>query len=97
MRGQAEMEMSTGRRAARPMRCSDFTSKELRESVHFNCVGTFGVTSAGYWWGRVGGCVMRLAHYFIGDVEAVWALLYSDDGEVTGLMRIRNEAYSCTS
>ena len=27
---------------------------------------------------------MRLAHYFIGYVEAVWALLYSDDGKVTG-------------
>ena len=52
--------------------------------MYLNCVGTFGVTSAGYRWGRAGGAVMRLAHYFIGYLEAVWSLLYSDDGKITG-------------
>ena len=27
---------------------------------------------------------MRLAHYFLGYVDAVWSLLYSDDGKITG-------------
>ena len=44
----------------------------------------FGVTSAGDWWGRAGGAAMRLAHYVIGYINAVYALLYSDDGKVIG-------------
>lgn len=27
---------------------------------------------------------MRLAHYFLGYTDAVWSLLYSDDGKITG-------------
>ena len=80
------MRSAGGRRvsSARTMRRSDFSARELRESVFLDCVGTFGVTSAGYWWGRAGGGIVRLAHYLIEYLEAVWALLYSDDGKVTG-------------
>jgi hypothetical protein len=31
--------------------------------VWVNCVGTFGMGSAAYWWGRLGACLVRLAHY----------------------------------
>jgi hypothetical protein len=71
-------------RRATPLRRSDFSPRELREFVYANCVGTFGVTSAGYWWGRAGGAIMRLAHYFLGYADAVRSLLYSDDGKITG-------------
>ena len=27
---------------------------------------------------------MRVAHYFVGFHDAIWALLYSDDGKLTG-------------
>ena len=62
---------------------NDFTQEELRQKVYLNCVGTFGVTSAGYWWGRAGGAIIRMTHYLLGHEFAVWALLYSDDGMVT--------------
>ena len=62
---------------------SDFTPKELTEDVYLNKVGTFGVTSAGYWWGRAGGAAMRLGHYMVGHHDALWAVLYSDDGKLT--------------
>ena len=67
-----------------PLTLKDFSENELAEEVFLNTVGTFGVTSAGYWWGRAGGAAMRLAHYVIGYINAVYALLYSDDGKVIG-------------
>ena len=48
-----------------------------------NTVGTFGVGSAGYWWGRAGAAVIRLAHYLQGRDRMLWMLLYSDDSWVT--------------
>ena len=62
----------------------DFSAKELSEDVYVNKVGTFGISSAGYWWGRAGGAAMRLGHYFVGLHNAFYALLYSDDGKLTG-------------
>ena len=38
----------------------------LNEEIWLNTVGTFGVGSAGYWWGRAGAAVMRLTHYLFG-------------------------------
>ena len=73
-----------GSRAPRPLSRTDFSAKELSETVYLNKVGTFGVTSAGYWWGRAGGSIMRLCHYLIGFEDALWALLYADDGDLTG-------------
>jgi hypothetical protein len=67
-----------------PLERSDFSAAELSEDVYLNMVGTFGVTSAGYWWGRAGGAVVRLCHYLIGYDDALYALLYSDDGKITG-------------
>ena len=61
---------------------SDFTEAELKEDVYVNCVGTFGVSSAGYWWGRAAGAIVRLTHYALGHEDALWALIYSDDGNI---------------
>ena len=63
-----------------PLSKRDFTKADLAELVYVNCVGTFGVTSAGYWWGRAGGAILRLTHYVLGYTDMVWALMYSDDG-----------------
>ena len=68
----------------RKLKRSDFSARELAEDVFLNRVGTFGVTSAGYWWGRAAGGVVRLLHYCLGLFDALWILLYSDDGKLTG-------------
>jgi len=57
-----------------------FTQVELQETVYLNTVNTFGVGSAGYWWGRGGSAIIRLAHYMLGHEDALWSLLYADDG-----------------
>ena len=49
--------------------------------------GTFGVSSAGYWLGRA--LDPQADTSCIGYVDAVWALLYGDDGKSTG----RTERY----
>ena len=51
----------------------------LDETVWLNKVGTFGVASAGYWWGQAGACIFHLVHYMLGYDLALWAPLYSDD------------------
>jgi hypothetical protein len=56
----------------------------LDELIWRNCVGTFRVGSAGYWWGRAGACVMRLTHYLQGWDFATYSMLYSDDGWLVG-------------
>ena len=66
------------------MRRAVFSPKELTEEVYVNKVGTLVVSAAGYWWGRAGGAAMRLGHYMVGYQDALWALVYSDDG---GLVR----------
>ena len=46
-----------------------------------NCVGTYGVGSAGYWWARLAsGAIVRLGHYILADLPlALESLLYVDD------------------
>ena len=56
----------------------------LDETLWLNKVGTFGVASAGYWWGRAGAAVFLPAHYMIELENALWAMLYSDDGWIVG-------------
>ena len=56
----------------------------LEETIWLNCVGTFGVGSAGYWWGRAGDAVIRLTHYLQGPAHAIYAMLHSDDGWLVG-------------
>ena len=90
-RARAEQERhiveTHGRSAARapkPLKPDDFPKHVLDEEVWLNCVGTFGVGSAGYWWGRAGAAIMRLTHYLQGWDYATWSLLYSDDGWIPG-------------
>ena len=62
----------------------DLPKDVLDQVVWLNCVGTFGVGSAGYWWGRAGAAVVRLTHYLQGAAHAIYAMLYSDDGWLVG-------------
>ena len=51
--------------------------------VILNTVGTFGVSTAGYWWARLGAAVTRAGHYVLSYDLASWILLYADDGKAT--------------
>jgi hypothetical protein len=53
--------------------------------VYFNTVGTFGITSAGYFLGRVSACMHRAVSYFIGADYEFFHLLFADDGKLLSL------------
>ena len=92
MKSRAERDRSTfesqGGRPVRRVRrtpdIADLPEEIWDEMIWLNCVGTFGVALAGYWWGRAGAAVERLTHYLQGPLHALWQLLYSDDGWATG-------------
>ena len=44
-----------------------------------NTVGTFGITSASYYWNRVGATVGRISQYVVGKSATVWHMLVADD------------------
>ena len=50
------------------------------EMVWVNTVGTFGVSSAAYWWSRAGGALVRVSHHLLGQQLGLWHCLFSDDG-----------------
>jgi len=48
--------------------------------VYLNLVGTYGVASAGYWWGRLGAALSRLVYATLGGGDLLlWLLLFADD------------------
>ena len=47
--------------------------------VFVNTTGTFGVSSAAYWWGRLAGAVIRLCHYYAGSRFPMWLSIVADD------------------
>jgi len=50
------------------------------DTVWLNKVGTYGIASAGYWWGRLAGAVLvRLPYYLIGRRWDPEFLLFADD------------------
>ena len=52
--------------------------------VWVNCVGTYGIASAGYWWGRLAaGLLVRLFYYLVGGTGDQDMFLYSDDFLIT--------------
>jgi hypothetical protein len=48
-------------------------------STWVNCVGTFGISSAAYWWARLAGALMRLIFGILGEDWPMEALLFADD------------------
>ena len=47
--------------------------------VFIHTVGTFGVSSASYYWSRVAGSIGRLAQYLVGELSTTWHMLVADD------------------
>ena len=47
--------------------------------IYVNKVGTFGVASASYWWGRFAAALLRLLFYFAGEEAPFWGLVYAAD------------------
>ena len=47
--------------------------------VYVNTVGTFGISSASYYWSRVGSALCRLSQYILGRTAHTWHLLVADD------------------
>jgi len=45
--------------------------------LHLNTVGTYGLASASWWWGRLAALFTRLAHYVVDDIA--WIFRYADD------------------
>ena len=59
-----------------------FQACRLEEgTVWLNCVGTFGMASASYWWGRVSGGLIRCAYLLNGNDRNFDCLLFADDTE----------------
>ena len=44
-----------------------------------NCVGTFGISSAAYWWGRLAAAIHRAGLAAVSARWALWALPFADD------------------
>ena len=49
--------------------------------VYVNTVGTFGFSTAGYWWGRLAAALIRCGHYVLGQNYKIRMMLIADDGK----------------
>ena len=49
-----------------------------------NKVGTFGVSSASYWWGRHAAAIQRAGLKIVSAAWALWVLPVADDYDLTG-------------
>ena len=58
--------------------------KQSDDFIFINKVGTFGVASASYWWGRIAGAGIRLVHEVLGPEMPVEMLIFADDLETLG-------------
>ena len=50
--------------------------------IYFNKVGTFGMGTAAYWWGRLGACLIRAIYILLGPKFSLDMLLFADDIEM---------------
>ena len=48
-------------------------------TVYVNTVGILGITSASYYWNRVGAAVGRISQYVVGKSATTWHMLVADD------------------
>ena len=70
---------------------------QIREGgdVYINKVGTFGVSSASYWWGRLAAAIQRAGLKIVSAAWALWAMLFADDCDLTGEGSTYKEAMLC--
>ena len=50
------------------------------EKIYLNQVGTFGITTASFWWGRVASTLFRTFHRVLPRHSLIYFLLFADDG-----------------
>lgn len=60
-------------------------------STWLNKVGTFGISSAAFWWSRLAGGLVRALHGLLGPRWALEILLYADDIEITAANHLKRE------
>ena len=59
-----------------------------KDPLFVNSRGTYGLSSAAYWWGRLGACLVRLAHYVVGTSTDqgspgdLWLTRFADDFDI---------------
>ena len=67
-----------------PVQKEDWALQSFRlreeEELYVNMVGTFGVASAAFWWGRAAAVVFRVFHRVIPGRLLFYLLLFADDG-----------------
>ena len=51
------------------------------DKVWVNKVGTFGISSAAFWWSRLSSLILRLVHFLVGPDLPIDILLFADDIE----------------
>ncbi|CAE8584251.1 unnamed protein product, partial [Polarella glacialis] len=64
--------------------------------IYVNKVGTFGVGSASYWWGRIFGASTRATYQLLGPENPAEILVFADDIEVIGPDRAGRRAIVLT-
>ncbi|CAE8707868.1 unnamed protein product [Polarella glacialis] len=64
--------------------------------IYVNKVGTFGVGSASYWWGRIFGASARATYQLLGPENPAEILVFADDIEVIGPDRAGRRAIVLT-
>jgi hypothetical protein len=65
---------------------------EDKSEVYLDRRFAFGVSSAAYWWGRLGAAGVRVVHYVLGAPLASWVLLYADDWLIVPTTEARAES-----
>ena len=53
---------------------------EEKEELYVNRVGTFGVASAAFWWGRAAAVIFRVFHRVMPEHLLFYLMLFADDG-----------------
>ena len=51
--------------------------------VYLDLCGTFGVSSAAYWWCQLAAAIQRSGLYILGPLLPLWILLFADDWNLT--------------
>ena len=51
--------------------------------VFLSKCGMFGVSSAAYWWGRLGAALLRSCLYVTGRTFPCWIMLFADDWDLS--------------
>ena len=63
--------------------------------MFINRVGTFGMSSASYWWGRLAAAIQRAGLQVVSRAWLLWVMLYADDHDLTAEGSTYQQALLC--